>query len=210
MSRFLRKRRMAWGLLFVIAVLLVFTNLWIISIALLLGLMIIFLNRCVIHRINHPMYAFHSNREIKHYGILVIGDMISTKDLAPYIDKQQNVLSIMASDRCLEASWQILRHSVSILDEGDTCVIVDRGKKSSKKPYTIFDVPFLHQITRMELHIDESYYKKVRFPLLYEPIRSLRTLYVWGGRYQLSTCPHDAIVRFCHKKNIRLIYLYKA
>ncbi len=161
------------------------------------------MNRPVVRAFSAPLY---SNREIKHYDTLLIGDICSKNVLQDHITF--NTLSLTCPNRNLEASYQILLHTESILGEGGKCVIVD-GKKEMKNPITLFDVGFLSQLRKKELNV-ECLEKKRNFPLFYAPLRSLKLLLGIGtSAYKKSVCPHKGIVDFCNKKQLQLTYLVK-
>lgn len=188
------------------AIIFLFTRLWVLSLLIILTIGLFGLNKIILRKSN-KMPLLSAQRKIKKYKYLVIGDLCPDSVLKDYIDKQEDAFKILAPGRSLNASYQILLHTISILDDGGTCIIVDSGKQS-KKVYSIFDLPYLSLITRKELQI-EPLVKKSFYPLFYEPLKSLRILFnkPSGSKYKCVTNKDNKIIEFCRYKGIRLIHL---
>lgn len=208
MSRILRNKKLlvlSSGSLLAIALL--FTSLWILSILILGGVLFVLVNHIVIREIGHPFQALSSVREIKSYDTLVIGEYAALSEYSSYCNKDRSVV-ITSPNRSLEASYQLLLHTISCIEEGGTCIIL-YNRKAQLKGFTLFDIPYLHPITRKELQI-EHLVKQNRLPLLYEPIKSLKMfLHIKKRGFFETECPSTEIKNYCDKKGIHLIYLTK-
>lgn len=155
MSRFLTNKKIALLCLLALSIPLLFTKVWITSILIyiliLLAVLLYVLNKIVRESTNKKK-LLSARRNIKRYQYLIIGDMCPHSILKNYISQPSNSFILLSPNRSLDASYQILLHTISILDENGTCIIIDSGKQF-KKPYTIFDIPYLSLITRKELKI---------------------------------------------------------
>lgn len=207
MSRLLREKKIIIVCLLCGAIILLFTKLWVVSLLIILAIGLFVLNKIVLRKTN-KMPLLSAQRKIKKYKYLVIGDLCPCSVLNDYIDKQEDAFIILAPGRSLSASYQILLHTISILDEGGTCIIVDSGKQS-KKVYSIFDLPYLSLITRKELQI-ESAVRKESYPLFYEPIKSLLLLFDISynhNKYRDMICTDNRVMDFFRQRTNQFIYL---
>lgn len=208
MSRILRNKKLlvlASGSL--LAVALLFISLWILSIIILGGALFVLMNHIVIRKIGCPFQALSSVREIKSYKTLIIGEYASPSEYRAYCDKDTSVV-ITSPNRSLEASYQLLLHTASCIEECGTCIIL-YNRMVQINGLTLFDLPYIHPITRKELQI-EYLVKQSRLPLLYEPIKSLKMLLHIKKRGFFETeCPSAEIKNYCNKKGIHLIYMAK-
>lgn len=207
MPRFLTNKKIAILCLLALSILLLFTKVWIISILILLAVLLYVLNK-IVRESTNKMQLLSARREIKKYQYLIIGDMCPHSILKNYISQPSNSLILLSPNRSLDASYQILLHTISILDENGTCIIIDSGKQY-KNPYTIFDIPYLSLITRKELKI-EHLEKKRFYPLYYEPIKSLQTLFNLSIRrkYQKENCKDKRFGDFFQHRTTQFIYLH--
>ena len=206
MPRFLKsKKNFVMSVLVLIFVVSPFTPFWYLSLISLIGLCVLFLNHVILKKTNKSRF-FSSKREIKKYNSLVIGDVCSENILKSYLPKAGNSIEIMMYGRSLEASFQILLHTFSILEDGSVCVIIHDGK-NKRCEYNLFDIPYFNLITLKELGL-EKLIRKSNMPLFFEPIKSIRFLLgITYSHYKLADCPDERIVKFCENKNIRLKYL---
>ena len=154
------------------------------------------------------MPLLSAQRKIKKYKYLVIGDLCPDFVLKDYIDKQSDAFTILAPGRSLDASYQILLHTISILDEDGICVIIDSGRHPNQV-YTVFDVPYLNLVTRKELQI-ESLFRKASYPLFYEPVKSLFILFnlaFINHKCKKMICIDERFVNLFQQRRNRLVYL---
>lgn len=207
MSRFLTNKKIAIFCLLALSILLLFTKMWIISILILLVVLLYVLNK-IVRESTNKMQLLSARREIKKYQYLIIGDMCPHSILKNYISQPSNSLILLSPNRSLDASYQILLHTISILDENGTCIIIDSGKQF-KKPYTIFDIPYLSLIARKDLKIE--FLEKERFyPLFYEPIKSLLILLNFSLRrkYKNEICKDKRFGDFFQHRTTQFLYLH--
>ena len=209
MSRFLiSKRRVMFLFILSLGGMLLFTSYWYLSLFIFAGALFLILNRVMIREIYKPCALFSSQREIKQYKFIVIGDCVKPYVYEPYCDKD-TTLVFTSPDRTLNASCQILLHMISCINEGGTCIITHNSRNKSKCDYSLFDLPYLHIITRKELDI-EYLNDRLRFPLYYETVKCMKLLLgIKANRYKIGECPNQEIVEFCKRKRISLIYLSK-
>lgn len=164
-------------------------------------------NNIVRKKINDPISKLSSLREIKSYNTIVIGDYCEKEVYLPYCGKG-NVLEFICPKRSIDASYQILRHTFSVLEENGTCIIVN-GNNSERNRYSVFDLPFFHFITLKELKL-ETLKSKSRWPLLFYPVCSIMILAGMRSRkFRLNKNLQNIseIKEFCEKRNLSLIYL---
>lgn len=206
MSRLLKKKKIIIVCLLCGAIVLLPTKLWVLSLLILLVIGLFVLNKIVLRKSN-KMPLLSAQRKIKKYKYLVIGDLCPYSVLKDYIDKQEDTFTILAPGRSLDASYQILLHTISILDEDGTCIIID-SKRHSKQMYTVFDVPYLSLVTRKELQL-ESLVRRGFYPLFYEPIKSFSILFhisLGRKRYENVICRDNRFTDFLHKRANQFVY----
>lgn len=204
MSRFLKsKKRIALLYICLCGTLMLFTDFWILSILLYLGAILILVNHWVVKKNGMPYSVLHANREIKQYANLVIGDFVSPSSYLPYL-KEGHTLIITSPRRSFAASYQILLHVVSCMEDKGNCIIVPDDQAQG---YSLFDVLYFNLITRKELDV-EYLMERRRFPFIYEPIKSLRILFnIHSKQYKESECPSMELLEFCRRKGITLTFL---
>lgn len=206
MSWFLKKKKIILVFLLCGAIILLFTRLWAFSLLIIWAIGVFVLNKIVLKKSN-KMPLLSAQRKIKKYKYLVIGDLCSYSVLKDFIDNQDDAFTILAPGRSLDASYQILLHTISILDEDGVCIIIDSGKHSNQV-YTVFDVPYLNLVTRKELQI-ESLFRKASYPLFYEPVKSLFILFnLTFGNYKFRNviCTDKRFANFFQQRSNRFIY----
>ena len=163
------------------------------------------LNELVRWKIDRQKEPFGINSRIRNVDYLIIGDYCDVKDHVP---DEASHIEFFAPGRSYQAAFQILRHTHSILKEEGGTVIMTIGK--GKKLYTVFDIAFFHEITIRKYGL-QMLKKLSRFPLVAEPLNSLRFL-VGGGTHSTyissDNVPSD-LRTFCDERNYRLILLKK-
>lgn len=205
MSRFLRNQYvclgccMTWG----IAVLTLYLYKHYLCMAFLLGGTGLFaINYVVYKKMKQGVDQLNAGGNVRNVDYLVIGEKCNFSDLVP---AGSTCFEITAPQRSLVASYEILRHTFSILKENGTVIILD-GKKSTGG-FSIFDIPFLHAVTikRLNLHHLKKIYK---IPLLVSPIKSLRLFRAFhiDAHFEDEECPKKEIIQFCESREIKLIY----
>lgn len=169
---------------------------------LLCGIVLVVVNKKIFMKAYNAMAAFTPQRDIGFYQTFVIGEACSLDFVHSQLG---NKLIMTAPGRSLEASYQILLHTISALEKNGTCIIIDNGHRS-KIQYTIFDVLYFNPITWKELGI-EHLVRRAYYPLFFETCKSLKILFRIVPRNYIETiCPHEELKKFCIRKNIKLIY----
>lgn len=189
-------------------------KLWIFAvlfIVLLLGCLsfkvVIYTNALLLNKICYPLSKLHHKREIKSYRNLIIGDFAAPSCYQHLCEKGESLV-VTSPDRTLEATWHILAHIESILDEKGTCIIID-STKQAKTDISTFDIHYLSLVSRLELKIDPNTFK-YRYPLLSSPITCLKILLKdYSTGFVQKSCPDNRIVSLCKRKGFHLIYLTK-
>ena len=146
---------------------------------------------------------FGTYSDVRNVDYLVIGDYCNIRD---YVPEGYSYVQITAPNRGYNSAFQILRHTHSILKEEGGTVVMSIG--NSRKAFTLFDTQFLHPITIKKYKL-EGLCKRSRFPLMFEPIASLR--FLWGGysAYRFSQDIPVELNVFCKERSYKLIYLEK-
>lgn len=207
MSWFLKKKKIILIFLLCAAIILLFTRLWILSLLIILAIGFLVLNKIVLRKSN-KMPLLSAQRKIKKYKYLVIGDLCPYSVFKDYIDKQEDAFIILAPGRSFDASYQIMLHTMSILDEDGICIIIDSGR-CPKRVYTVFDIPYLDFITRKELHL-ERLARRESYPLLYEPIKSfsiLLNISLHHNKYENMICNDERFINFFRKRTNQFVYI---
>ena len=166
------------------------------------------INRNIRKQIAKSNSAFNSMSPIRNIDRLIIGDMMKL----PNELKVGSFLQIEAPNRSLLSSYEILRHTHSILkDDGEAEVIlVVKRSNMSKGKYTIFDIPFFHYITIRQKKL-EKLQRNMYYPLLYDPLNSLcywlkiRT----KGYTEVDNTIDDNISKFCTERNFKVRFWVK-
>lgn len=192
-----------------VALIFVFTAWWIVSVLLIVGLCLLFVNRTVLLKTDKRM-LLSARRGIKQYKYLVIGDVCAPSRLRDFVSESEGVFAIMSPGRSLEASYQILLHTSSILERKGVCIILhNRYMTKKKRMYSIFDVPYFNLVTKKELGLERLAHK-AHFPLFFEPLQSIRMLWkMLPINYKETDCPMDELKFFCRERDFTLIYLTK-
>jgi hypothetical protein len=169
-----------------------------------LFLMVIY-NNILQNKIRKQKKPFGPYSEIRNVDCLVIGDMISASSVVPSGCKY---IQISAPGRSLKSSFEILKHTSSILKEdgGEVYLIVDIKNKNNG--FSVFDIPFFHSVTIRKYNL-YNLEKKTRYRILFAPIKSLR--YVLGVTKNVKNKENKAedglyadIRNFCRVRNIKL------
>lgn len=165
---------------------------------LLFFIVILILNRHVYHSLFAPWEMSYLER---NYDFLIIGDIEGRKDLVP---KGKKVLKFVFPNRTLYASYVILQHVFSWLDENQGKVIILTDSKNlSNREISEYDIPLLHRITISKLSLKTQV---TRYPLLKSPILSIKFLLnrKLPISYSRIESPLPELSEFCKKRNIQL------
>ena len=205
MSRFLKSRKiwiLAIGI--VLVAVLIMCNCWVSAIALLLAEALLLLAFWVEREALLPRQDLQSNRRIKRIDTLVIGDWCSRKVLSQRFDLK-HALVVRAPGRSEKASLLLLEHLASRLDGKNVCIVAPRSDKGKIGEY---DIPFLSQVTRLELGLREEPLKRLTY-LLRHPSVLLRTLLSPFEGLKETAPKNEALLQYCERKGYNLCYLIK-
>lgn len=161
------------------------------------------LNRIALKKIYIQKAPFKIGGKIRNVDYLIIGDMINAATVVP---ANKRFVQIKAPNRSLSASFEILRHTSSILDEDNGNVVICTAKKNkNKKTYSIFDTPFLYCLTIKKLGLG-TLNKLATFPVLIKPISTIQLMLDLNKKWKETSCPNKQIVTFCSERNFNLSY----
>jgi len=110
------------------------------AIVYILIILIALLDYAVRNKMRTMSAPFDIFSNVRNVDYLVIGDFCRAED---YVPKGKTYVQIAAPGRSLNSSFQILRHTHSILKENGN-VIIPIG--NSKKDFMIFDMPFFTRL----------------------------------------------------------------
>lgn len=179
-------------------------NVWI-YITFLIAIIMLLVNKNV-----YDKAAFNSTHLFttidRNYDYLVIGDYC---DISNYERQGKTIAYLSPKLRSMEAIELLVMRLYSLLDEekGELIIIKDKKGKSSK--ISVFDIPFLHEITLNKLGLSKMKYL-CRLPLLFAPIGSIRLLLSIRrkGILQESKCPSEKLAAFCESRHIKYKFYY--
>ncbi len=167
------------------------------------GLMLAVLALCYAVRRKMQKIAapFGSFSPVRNVDYLVIGDCI---DPAACVPQGATFVQVAAPDRSRNASYQILRHTHSILKEegGNVVIAIGRGKAD----FTLFDMPFLHPITVKKYHL-EGKQRMSRLAFLFAPIASIRFLVGRPHAFRPAEDVDAQLAAFCQERGYTLTCL---
>lgn len=169
----------------------------------LLGGLACLINLYVYKMIKTNVHQLNANGIIRNVDYLIIGEQYDYKELIP---EQASSFVVLSPKRSLTASFEILKHTFSILKDKGTVIILDKGFRGDE--YTVFDIPYFHPVTIRRLKLDKL--KKVSIiPLLVSPISTLKMVFPLHRNAGIceELCPMKEIVNFCIERDIQLTYL---
>ena len=157
------------------------------------------------NKVRKQKYPFGSYSEIRNVDCLVIGDMISASSVVP---SGCNYIQMSAPGRSLKSSFEILKHTSSILKEDGGVVYLIVDIKNRNNGFSVFDIPFFHPVTIRKYNLYDLE-KKARYRILFAPIKSMR--YVLGVTKNVKNKENKAedglytdIGNFCRDRNMKL------
>ena len=175
---------------------------FVIMVVVLLGILFM-LNRLALKNLNCQKDPFKIGGNVRNVDYLIIGDMINPATVVP---ANKTYVQIKAPSRSLLASFEILRHTSSILDEDNGNVVICTAKKNrGKGTYSIFDTPFFYYLTIKKKGL-ETLNKLARFPVLIKPFSTIQLVLDLNKKWKEAACPNNEIVVFCSKRNFNLSY----
>ncbi len=160
------------------------------------------INRIIRRKSRRQIIPFSANSMIRNIDYLIIGDMCNPSGFLP---EGSNYIQLCRPNRGLVASYQILRHTHSILkEEGGVVVFVIKPNQLTGETYSIFDLPFFHKTTIRELNLENKVHA-TRWPLAFEPINSIKFLMNRMNDVKKDvSCTNEEIIAFCRDRGIEL------
>lgn len=208
MSRILkRKKKIVALFLALVAIMLIgfglHMNAIIVLAACLAVVVFFFINEYILRKIRKELEPFGVYSEIRNVDYLILGNPLQVAD---YVPVGSSYVEVCAPNRSYDSTWQLLRHTHSILKDGGTVLMaVDRNRKG----FSVFDIPFLHPITIKKYHI-ERLKKMSHFPIIFALSASIRLAFGRGySSYNVSQNIPDKLKEFCDARNYKLIFLEK-
>lgn len=177
-------------------------------IVLVIGVLLYKINKKVRLIIEGEVEIFRYTGKIRNIDCLVIGDMYQLPD--EWI-RDKRIVQLAAPNRSLAASYEILRHTHSILrDDGKAEVIIAvKEKNIDKEKFNLFDIPFFHYIS-IELKKLNNLKRKENYPLLFEPINTIILLFnIKSKKFQKKENLSDEVTDFCLKRGYTVEYYCK-
>lgn len=171
-----------------------------VGITLVVFVIIFMLNRRIKSRLGKQVAPFSSRSMIRNVDFLIIGDLC---DPSIFLPKKSTYINIGRPNRGLIVSYQILRHTHSILNEGGEVVFVIKSNYLKSEVFSVFDIPFLHYTTIKELGL-RKIVRRNRWPLIFEPIISVKFTMNRSYRdiFKCIDCPDEEINVFCRDRNL--------
>lgn len=212
MSRILNHKKKILSLLIIfMAVMLLFIKQYLLScicFAILVVLITaIMINKKIIALMKKQASVFDPYSNIRNVDCLVIGDMYKL----PAELKEKNTIQLAAPERTLFGSFEILRHTHSILkeDESAEVVIAVKRKNLKKREYSVFDVFFFHYITLKTKNLYELKNKSNNL-MKYAPLETLKMfLACYSSGYCLDYSLDTDIAEFCQERGYKVTFLCK-
>lgn len=167
-------------------------------------IIIIYLKVCIdiFRKLNKSVHIFAAGSKIRNVDYLVIGDMVDTSDL---YSNGKTVVELCVPNRNLMASYELLRHTYSILKENGTVIIACQDRNISKQKYTFYDIAYFHPVTLKRLGLVSNSYKKI-LSLLFKPGLVIQLWLNRRMKYEKKICENEAIIKFCESRGLELEY----
>lgn len=166
------------------------------------ALLLLKINIDVISQLNNSKKIFTATSKIRNVDCLVIGDMVDTSDL--YL-KGKEAVELCAPNRNLNESYELLRHTYSILKKNGKVIIACQDKNLYKKEYSVFDIPYFHPVTIKRLELDDNRIKRI-LPILFAPLQTFRLFLNRRMKYEKTVCKNELICEFCESRGLDLEY----
>lgn len=206
---FLKKYKkviLLWIMGLSVLVLIILNNIWayaIFAITLLLLFVNWYVYRLSAYNVTHLFSTIGRN-----YKRVVIGESFDERKLE---GKENDTIAFLSPTRRSPLmTLEMVKRLYSLLDESDgELVIVLRNHKDNINNVSVFDIPFLHEVTLNSLGL--SWMKlKSRFPIIFEPLASGRVLFGYKPDSDIveARCPFSDISDFCLERNIKLRFFY--
>ena len=183
---------------------LLINNIWV-YIAFLIAVILMLINKIVYDKATFNSTHLFTTID-RNYDYLIIGDFC---EVSSHEGQGKTITYLSPQPRSMDAIELLVMRLYSLLDEekGELIIIKDKKKKTSK--ISVFDVPFLHEITLKKLGLSKMKYL-CRLPLLFAPISSIRLLLNIRrkGILQENKCPSGRLAEFCASRHIKYKFYY--
>lgn len=210
MSRFLKYQKKKILALFFLLLCFILLLLGKVAVSVILGTLFVFVCLLAIvekkahKKLNEQVQIFSPNSNVRNVDRLIIGDLLPSD-----CEEMENSVSFCAPRRTLFASFQILRHTHSILRSDGLGEVVIVVKKNSimRKTYSVFDIPFFHYTT---IQMQDLYQlqRKGKKLMLHAPIKTIRfVLGLTNTKYYEVGALDQTIDDFCAERGYRVKYL---
>lgn len=199
-------KKLIWGITAVVLLLLpvILNCIWLyllIIIVVLLFWINIFIYNSTAYNARHLFSTIGRN-----YKRLVIGEMC---DVSQFLGEEGALCFLSPAKRSTLMVFELVKRLYSLLDEdsGELYIVIHSNRNSNM--VSVFDVPYLHDITLKSLGIVKKKWKS-HFPLFFEPQASIKFLFRRFIHNNLveSVCPYSDISSFCRERNIKLRFYY--
>lgn len=187
--------------------LLIINNLWLYLLAGILFLLF-WLNNYVYKKTAYN--AIHLFSSVgRNYKKLIIGEACDVKQIVG--DEPNYIFFLSPGKRSIQITIELVKRLYSLLDEdsGELYIVLD-PKAKDIHGVSVFDIPYLHDITLKSLDIQN---KKLlcRFPLFLEPMASIKFLLNRSPHFKLieGVFPSEDLAVFCKERNIIIHFYYK-
>lgn len=189
-----------------ILVLLIINNVWgyVLFILFLLSLIANwYVYRLVSYNVTHLISTIGRN-----YERLIIGEYFDERLLGK--KKKNSIAFLTPTRRSPKMTFELIKRLYSLLDEkeGELVVVLSK-QEDDKDKVSVFDIPYLHEITIRFLGLKWMKWG-CRFPLFFEPLASCRIIlkHKPHTRIEECMCPYSDISDFCLERNIKLRFYY--
>ena len=161
------------------------------------------INKQAVAKLKNQYAVFSPQSSTRNVDCLLVGDMVLADR---FTESGTSVVQLAAPGRGFFSDYELIRHAHSILKDGGS-IIVAYYAKNADKGLSIFDYPIFHQITFEKYHCTDKK-KRMQFPLLFAPVRTLRFLYgpsAKDGTLKYREFP--AIDSFCEERGYNVTYI---
>lgn len=133
----------------------------------------------------------------RNYDTLIIGETIELSSLVINTGKS---ISVTCPGRSKKASTILAYRLFSLLENGGTLVIA--YQRINGERISTLDIPYIHDVTLKEMDIN---IRKKYFPLLFNPIQSLKVACGCRCHHVALTENDKELTAFCDSRQINLL-----
>lgn len=143
---------------------------------------------------------------VRNVDLLIIGDLFDPSDI---LRNGQSYVQIAAPGRTMEAAFELLRHTHSILNDetGKSEIVLAICRKNLNKcNFSVWDVPFFHRIT-VERYRLQILRRMSKVPIIIDLCGTIRLFLGKKSKsYIEESCGRQDVEAFCRERgyNLRL------